>query len=398
MQTLNRLQKKTAPEAAPRADVIRRALLQLIEEPVSIEPLILLLGEIDALTEATASALFIKPGAFSGLTLLASTDMDDPDWPQAPAKILPRALALADADGPVAVSAKEAQAEYNYLCVRLRQKTWETALLVLKLAPALELSERVTAALLEHAGLLAEIIASVQRARLKRRQTQYEERAVIARELHDSLAQSLSYLKIQTSRLQARLADNEPNMGEGIGAGAGGKAMEVDAIMEDLRSNLNLAYRQLRELISVFRLTIGGKNFSQALQDSVEEFSRRSGIAFDLDNRLPPEALSVMEETQLLHIIREALANVVRHSRAKACLISIRHDDTARITVSIEDDGIGLPAVPDPDRHFGIIIMQERAHSIGGSIRLGQREAGGARLQITFQAGQYSGKSAGSRV
>ena len=240
--------------------------------------------------------------------------------------------------------------------------------------------------LLEHSNRLANIISSVRLARLKLRHAKYEERAVIARELHDSLAQSLSYLKIQTSRLQNILTDSDIQ--------AYSKAMEIDAMMQDLRSNLNIAYRHLRELISTFRLTMDGKNFSQALTDSVEEFSKRSGIAFDIDNRLPADILTVTEETQLLHIIRESLSNLVRHSQAKIALLSIHYNNSGQVTTMVEDDGIGLPDISNPEQHFGIIIMQERAHSIGGNISLNERADGGARLKIVFHASKYiAGKS-----
>ena len=90
-----------------------------------------------------------------------------------------------------------------------------------------------------------------------------EERSVIARELHDSLAQSLTYLKIQVARLKQQL--NASDVRE-----------QTAGVVEELKLGINNAYRQLRELLTTFRLRIDGVA-CQALQDTVREFSQRAG-------------------------------------------------------------------------------------------------------------------------
>ena len=370
-------------------NITHNALLQLIEDPESTEPFILFLNEIDKLTKAISSAIFISTDSSTQLSLLASTEQSDSElFDVVSERILPK-IASFETDKKITEIFEETiQPNYKFIWIQLNQDSQGVSLLILKMTHDTELSDATISTLLEYTSRLANIVTSVRKARLKLRQTQYEERAVIARELHDSLAQSLSYLKIQTSRLQKILTDNEIQTFS--------KYMEVDSMMQDLRSNLNIAYRHLRELISTFRLTMGGKNFSQALSDSVEEFSKRSGIAFDIDNRLPTDILTVTEETQLLHIIRESLSNVVRHSQAKISLISIHYNDIAQVTAIIEDDGIGLPDVSNPEQHFGIIIMQERAHSIGGNISLTERVNGGACLKIVFRASKHIEKTSNS--
>ncbi len=363
-------------------DVAHKSLLQLVEEPESNEPFTLFLNEIEKLTHAKSSAIFMTPKPACQFTLLKCTDKKDQDWTKlVPLSILPKIFSFESREKKIAIFEEAEQSKHTFICIRLHDGSQDCSLLVIKLVPFHEITDATTMTLLEHANRLANIVSSVRLARLKLRRAQYEERAVIARELHDSLAQSLSYLKIQTSRLQNILTDSDIQ--------AYSKSMEIDSMMQDLRSNLNIAYRHLRELISTFRLTIGGKNFSQALTDSVEEFSKRSGIAFDIDKRLPEDSLTVTEETQLLHIIRESLSNVVRHSQAKFSLISIYYDVSGQIVTIIEDDGIGLLDISDPEQHFGIIIMQERAHSIGGNISLTERPNGGTCLKIVFQASKY---------
>ncbi len=179
-----------------------------------------------------------------------------------PGKILPKASSFNAKNKIIEVFEKTVQPEYKFVCIGLTQESHDFSLLVLKLATNIEITDATIATLLEHATRLAKIVSSVRLARLKLRHVQYEERAVIARELHDSLAQSLSYLKIQTSRLQNILTSSDIQTYS--------KSMEIDAMTQDLRSNLNIAYRHLREFISTFRLTMGGGNFSQALSASVE--------------------------------------------------------------------------------------------------------------------------------
>ena len=375
-------QKKEKQQYINFAEITHKALLQLVEEPESTEPFTLCLNELLTLTDATSSAIFIRPDTASELTLLACTDLSDPDWSETvPTNILPKVTSFETTEIFSEFFEESVQPEYKFICIQLHHESKYPSLLVLKLMLNINLNDSTNLILLEHSNELAKIVSSICKARLKLRQSQYEERAVIARELHDSLAQSLSYLKIQTSRLQNILTGSDIQNYS--------KSMEIDAMMQDIRANLNIAYRHLRELISTFRLTMGGKNFSQALSDSVEEFSKRSGIAFDVDNRLPANILTVTEETQLLHIIRESLSNVVRHSQAKFSLISIHFNNLAQVTTIIEDDGIGLPDISNPEQHFGIIIMQERAHSIGGSISLAKRANGGARLKVVFRASKH---------
>jgi len=143
----------------------------------------------------------------------------------------------------------------------------------------------------------------------------------LARELHDSVAQQLGYLAFQAHGLQSQL-----------GAPA----------LQDLCAGLSQLQRQVRELITSARLTMDGRSLRQALADSVAEFSRRCIIVFELDNRLADDALSPETELQILQIVREALANAVRHSHARHVRIELRQTQDGDASVSVEDDGIGL--------------------------------------------------------
>ncbi|WP_305856641.1 type IV pili methyl-accepting chemotaxis transducer N-terminal domain-containing protein [Balneatrix alpica] len=197
-----------------------------------------------------------------------------------------------------------------------------------------------------------------------------EERAVIARELHDSLAQSLSYLKMQVSRLHILLSKDS------------GKD-KLDAVVDELREGLNNAYRQLRELLTTFRLKLDEPGLEPALQSTVREFSERLNFEVELEYGLGRLALNPNEEIHVLQIVREALANVVKHARASWAKVSVQ-DEEDRILVYIDDNGQGLPAGKDLTNHYGLVIMRDRTNTLHGQLHVANREGGGVRVSLEF--------------
>lgn len=222
-------------------------------------------------------------------------------------------------------------------------------------------------ALCRHIGTA---IGTARRSEQSRRVSLLEERAVIARELHDSLAQSLSFMKIQVSRLQSVLGAHPP--------------AEAGKILAELRQGLNGAYRELRELLTTFRLKIEGTGLSAALQDTVAEFSSRGDIPIRLDVHLASCRLSANEEIHVLQIVREALSNVVHHARARQAKAIVTFDSDGILSATVEDDGIGFNDSPDT-HHYGMAIMQERARSLGGKLETENRATGGARVSLRFK-------------
>lgn len=205
-----------------------------------------------------------------------------------------------------------------------------------------------------------------------RRVALLEERAVIARELHDSLAQSLSYMKFQLARLQS-------NYGPGlVESGA-------SVIVDDMREGLDNAYRELRELLTTFRVQMDVRGLDHVLEETISEFSNRSNLSITLDNRLQECRLTVNEEFHLLHVIREALSNIVRHSGADKVTISLVLQSTGDVVVTVDDNGIGSAFAESKPHHYGLAIMTERAHCLGGSIDITPRRIGGTRVRLQFR-------------
>lgn len=221
------------------------------------------------------------------------------------------------------------------------------------------------------AQLLSMIMGFHGREQEGRRVALLEERAAIARELHDSLAQSLSFMKIQISRLQSQ---SENNM----------TAATVQGIVNELREGLDNAYRELRELLATFRVHMDVRGLNFAIQAAIDEFMQRSNLSITLDNRLVNCRLTVNEEFHILHVIREALSNIVRHSGAISVNIALALQSSGSMMVTIDDDGIGYTAKSEEQGHYGQQIMKERAYSLGGDIAVLRRRKGGTRVRLVF--------------
>ncbi len=221
------------------------------------------------------------------------------------------------------------------------------------------------------AQLLSMIMGFQGREQEGRRVALLEERAAIARELHDSLAQSLSFMKIQISRLQSQSA-------------ASMSFETMQNIVNELREGLDNAYRELRELLSTFRVHMDVRGLNFAIQAAINEFMQRSNLSITLDNRLINCRLTVNEEFHILHVIREALSNIVRHSGAVSVNVALVFQSSGSMMVTIDDDGIGYTAKPEDQGHYGQQIMKERAYSLGGDIAVLRRRKGGTRVRLVF--------------
>ncbi|HSC84734.1 MAG TPA: HAMP domain-containing protein [Pseudomonas sp.] len=197
-----------------------------------------------------------------------------------------------------------------------------------------------------------------------------DERTTIARELHDSLAQALSYMKLQVSRLQTLIRRGQ----------SGDTLLQVS---DELRDGLNNAYRQLRELLTTFRLQIQEGGIDQALNDTVREFATRGNMRVLLHSEPLAFSLTATEQIHLLQIAREALSNCARHAQANHAWVHLRQNGE-EVELLIEDDGCGISPGYDSHQHHGLNIMHERARSLGGKLAIGPGLAHGTCVHLLF--------------
>jgi two-component system nitrate/nitrite sensor histidine kinase NarX len=255
--------------------------------------------------------------------------------------------------------------------LRDREHHYGMLRLALPAGEALEDWQRqLVEALSRHIGMA---LGAARRSEQERLLALQEERSVIAPELHDSLAQALSYMKIQMSLLQRALADPA-------------RLAEADTILADLRTGVNDAYRQLRELLVSFRLELSG-DLGALLRTAVAEYRERGGVDIALEIRLSDCSLTPNQEVHVLQIVREALSNMLRHAMARHARVALACDEGGRVTITVEDDGVGIDDGPVDGRdHHGLSIMRERARSLGGEIEITRRGEGGTRISVNFQA------------
>lgn len=198
-----------------------------------------------------------------------------------------------------------------------------------------------------------------------------EERTVIARELHDSLAQSLSYQKLQAARLKRLLE----------------KGADKDILyttIQQVQDGLNASYKQLRELLGTFRIKIDAPGLEPALIGTVAEFKERSDCDIQLDYQLRDCPLTPNEEIHCLQIVREALSNVVKHAHASYAKVNLSQTPNDRISITIRDNGVGIPDLPHKNNHYGLSILSERTESLAGNIEITRHPDGGTLVSLEF--------------
>ncbi|BCV67648.1 two-component system sensor histidine kinase NarQ [Shewanella carassii] len=198
-----------------------------------------------------------------------------------------------------------------------------------------------------------------------------EERAVIARELHDSLGQLLSFLKIQISLLRKGLDQSC-------------KSPAVTQQLEELNEGVTTAYAQLRELLSTFRLTVKEPNLRNALEAMLEQLSSQTETELELNYRLPPQLLAAHQHIHILQLTREATLNAIKHANASRICISCEKNSDNMVVISVSDNGIGLAHIKERDQHFGIGIMHERASRLSGTVEFSSNASGGTNVVLTF--------------
>jgi two-component system nitrate/nitrite sensor histidine kinase NarX len=205
------------------------------------------------------------------------------------------------------------------------------------------------------------------------RVTVLAERQAMAAEVHDSIAQTLAFVKMRLPLLQEAITSRDET-----------SALKYCA---DVRQAVSSAHSNLREVLAHLRAPMDPLGLQHALQASIRAFHELTQVDLSFDDDVAELQLSVAQEFQVLRIVQEALANIAKHARARRAWLTIgRQRD--HIDVMIEDDGAGVdaPAAPPGHAHYGLDIMRHRASSLGGTLEVGAREGGGTRVHLCFPA------------
>lgn len=198
-----------------------------------------------------------------------------------------------------------------------------------------------------------------------------ESRQEIAADLHDGIAQTLSFARLRLPLLE-----------EAIGSGDQRSALRYCA---DVRQAVATAHTNLRAVLSQGCVTMDPKGLKHALDSSVQSFRQLTQINLEFADRAPDLHLSVEQEAQVYLIVQEALANIAKHAHARHAWLRLERCG-GQVDVIVEDDGAGPAAAASPasPSHMGLEIMRQRAARLGGAVEIAPREGGGLRVRLSF--------------
>ncbi|HET9214781.1 MAG TPA: GAF domain-containing sensor histidine kinase [Gaiellaceae bacterium] len=188
------------------------------------------------------------------------------------------------------------------------------------------------------------------------------ERRRLARELHDETGQALTSIILGLKSLETARGEEE------VRSAVAELRELVVATLEDVR---RLAVELRPKALDDFGL-------EAALQRLTESFAEQTGIAVDLESRLPRRLPSDLE-TVLYRIVQEALTNVVKHARAERVSVVLQSRD-GRVTAVIEDDGRGFEPDQVREEGLGLLGMRERLSLVDGTLLVESRRGAGTTL------------------
>lgn len=219
---------------------------------------------------------------------------------------------------------------------------------------------RYVAALQQSETQLRELSAHLETVR-------EEEKARIAREVHDELGQMLTVLKLETSMCELAYAQLDPGLNERLNS------------MKRLIAQL---FQLVRDVATALRPPILDAGIASAIEWQARRFEARTHIPclVQVPDNLP--ALSDAKAIGLFRIMQEALTNVMRHAQAHTVELTLTVEG-ADLRLTISDDGVGFVENPGRPVSFGVVGMRERVLMMGGQLSLHSELGEGTTLSVT---------------
>lgn len=219
---------------------------------------------------------------------------------------------------------------------------------------------------------------AVDRANLQARELRaavLEERQAMARQMHDDIAQTLSYLGLRMDNLMGGsiLAHNQ----------------EEQAELEEIRSAIEDAYERVRSSIIRLQGEIPEQfNLSVALRRRIREFEEQAGCRTEF--QVDPDYLLRLSPAiafQAAYIVQEALTNVRKHAGADTVRVTLCGREDGMVEIAVQDNGRGFDLDGNPragQGNFGLRFMRERAERAGGRLEIESRPGQGTRVVVSL--------------
>lgn len=217
---------------------------------------------------------------------------------------------------------------------------------------------------------LAAAMENLRLGALEREAAVAQERNFLARELHDSIAQSLAFLKLQVQLLRD--------------AQARGNVSQIEQAVSEIDEGVRESYGDVRALLMHFRTRANIEDIEPALRTTLRKFEHQSSIHTELSMQGHGVSLAPDLQLQVLHVVQEALSNVRKHSNATRVWLDVQQQPQWRFEV--RDDGHGFeqegPLIDET--HVGLHIMAERAERIGATLEVFSRPNHGCSVVLTL--------------
>ena len=199
-----------------------------------------------------------------------------------------------------------------------------------------------------------------------------EERARLAREIHDTLAQGFVGISSQLDAVAMCMPEDQAPARKFL-----------DLARRMARHSLTEARRAVMDLRAS---VLEGQDLAAALESGTRIWTAGSGVEVKVDVSGPRPALPEEMEQHLLRIAQEAVTNVLKHAGAHRIWIKLHSDDAHKLYLRIVDDGRGFDqggAFTSSGGHFGLLGMRERAERLGGELRLASHPGEGTEVEVT---------------
>lgn len=222
-------------------------------------------------------------------------------------------------------------------------------------------------------ALTAHLASAIENLRLNALELEAavsQERTFLARELHDSIAQSLAFMKIQVQLMRDAMAS--------------GEAARMQQVIGEIDVGVRECYGDVRELLVHFRTRANTEDIEPALQTTLRKLEHQSGLVthFNVTGQglpLPPDV-----QIQVLHIVQEALSNVRKHAGARRVWLDVAKQPQWQIEVRDDGAGFDMASGPPDETHVGLRIMSERAERIGATLEVLSTPGRGTSVVLTM--------------
>ena len=211
--------------------------------------------------------------------------------------------------------------------------------------------------------------AALRELSARRDSLREEERARVAREIHDELGQALTALRLDLSALEMKFGERAPEIRERV---------------RELKGTIDGSIARVRSVAMALRPASLDLGIVPAIEGLVADFRRRTGIHCTV--KVPDTDVSLAEERGIVvfRILQESLTNVSRHAAAHNVEVTVEVDD-AKVRVAVEDDGRGFDVSAAEKRGtLGLLGIRERVIMLRGDLKIRSSPGEGTQVSVSI--------------